>query len=29
MGKPLDIVIIVVYLAAMLAFGFWGKTSCG
>lgn len=26
MGKPLDIVIIVVYLAAMLAFGFWGKT---
>lgn len=25
MGKPLDIVIIVVYLAAMLAFGFWGK----
>lgn len=26
MGKPLDIVIVVVYLAAMLAFGFWGKT---
>ncbi|MGE0217496.1 sodium:solute symporter [Mycolicibacterium sp.] len=26
MGKPLDIVIIVVYLGAMLAFGFWGKT---
>jgi SSS family solute:Na+ symporter len=26
MGKPLDIVIIVVYLVAMLAFGFWGKT---
>ncbi|MFB1296406.1 sodium:solute symporter [Mycobacterium sp. pW049] len=26
MGKPLDIVIIVVYLLAMLAFGFWGKT---
>ena len=26
MGKPLDIAIIVVYLAAMLAFGFWGKT---
>lgn len=26
MGKPLDIVIIVVYLAAMLAFGFWGRT---
>ena len=27
MGKPLDIAIIVVYLAAMLAFGFWGKTQ--
>lgn len=27
MGKPLDIAIIVVYLAAMLAFGFWGKTK--
>ncbi|KRE27405.1 sodium:solute symporter [Mycobacterium sp. Soil538] len=26
MGKPLDIAIIVVYLVAMLAFGFWGKT---
>jgi SSS family solute:Na+ symporter len=26
MGKPLDIAIIVVYLLAMLAFGFWGKT---
>ncbi|MDF2828600.1 MAG: sodium:solute symporter, partial [Mycobacterium sp.] len=26
MGKPLDVVIVVVYLAAMLAFGFWGKT---
>jgi solute:Na+ symporter, SSS family len=26
MGKPIDIAIIVVYLAAMLAFGFWGKT---
>ncbi len=26
MGKPLDIAIVVVYLAAMLAFGFWGKT---
>lgn len=26
MGKPLDIVIVVVYLAAMLAFGFWGRT---
>ncbi|MGO4443994.1 sodium:solute symporter [Mycobacterium sp. 2YAF39] len=26
MGKPLDVAIIVVYLAAMLAFGFWGKT---
>jgi SSS family solute:Na+ symporter len=26
MGKPVDIAIIVVYLAAMLAFGFWGKT---
>ena len=26
MGKPLDIIIVVVYLAAMLAFGFWGKT---
>jgi SSS family solute:Na+ symporter len=26
MGKPLDIAIIVVYLGAMLAFGFWGKT---
>ena len=25
-GKPLDIAIVVVYLAAMLAFGFWGKT---
>lgn len=27
MGKPLDIAIIVVYLAAMLAFGFWGKSK--
>jgi len=26
MGNPIDIAIIVVYLAAMLAFGFWGKT---
>ena len=26
MGKPIDIAIIVVYLAAMLAFGFWGKS---
>jgi SSS family solute:Na+ symporter len=26
MGKPVDIAIIVVYLIAMLAFGFWGKT---
>ena len=26
MGKPIDIAIIVVYLASMLAFGFWGKT---
>ena len=26
MGHPLDIAIIVVYLAAMLAFGFWGKS---
>jgi solute:Na+ symporter, SSS family len=26
MGKPLDIAIIVVYLVAMLAFGFWGKS---
>ncbi|OKH65996.1 sodium:solute symporter [Mycobacterium sp. SWH-M5] len=26
MGKPLDIAIVVVYLIAMLAFGFWGKT---
>lgn len=26
MGKPIDIAIIVVYLIAMLAFGFWGKT---
>lgn len=26
MGKPLDIAIIVIYLAAMLAFGFWGKS---
>ncbi|MGV0745797.1 sodium:solute symporter [Mycolicibacterium sp. XJ870] len=26
MGKPLDIAIVVVYLLAMLAFGFWGKT---
>ena len=26
MGKPLDIAIIVIYLVAMLAFGFWGKT---
>ena len=25
MGKPVDIAIIVVYLLAMLAFGFWGK----
>jgi SSS family solute:Na+ symporter len=25
-GKPIDIAIIVVYLASMLAFGFWGKT---
>lgn len=27
MGKPLDIAIIVIYLAAMLAFGFWGKSK--
>lgn len=26
MGKPLDIAIIAVYLVAMLAFGFWGKS---
>lgn len=26
MGKPIDIAIIVIYLVAMLAFGFWGKT---
>ncbi len=26
MGKPIDVAIIVVYLIAMLAFGFWGKT---
>ncbi|CAN5395494.1 sodium:solute symporter [soil metagenome] len=26
MGNPVDIAIIVGYLAAMLAFGFWGKT---
>ena len=26
MGKPLDIAIVVVYLLAMLAFGFWGKS---
>lgn len=26
MGKPIDVAIIVVYLAAMLAFGFWGRT---
>ncbi|MDV3127967.1 sodium:solute symporter [Mycobacterium sp. 21AC1] len=26
MGKPLDIAIVVIYLVAMLAFGFWGKT---
>jgi SSS family solute:Na+ symporter len=26
MGKPIDIAIIIVYLASMLAFGFWGKT---
>ncbi|GAT04885.1 sodium:solute symporter [Mycolicibacterium fortuitum] len=26
MGKPVDIAIVVVYLVAMLAFGFWGKT---
>src|SRR3954465_13379069 len=26
MGKPIDVAIIVVYLVAMLAFGFWGKT---
>ena len=26
MGKPIDIAIIVVYLVAMLAFGFWGKS---
>ncbi|MBU8826596.1 sodium:solute symporter [Mycolicibacterium goodii] len=26
MGKPLDIAIVTVYLIAMLAFGFWGKT---
>ncbi len=27
MGKPLDIAIVIGYLVAMLAFGFWGKTS--
>lgn len=26
MGKPLDIAIVIAYLVAMLAFGFWGKT---
>ncbi|MGV0805608.1 sodium:solute symporter [Mycolicibacterium setense] len=26
MGKPVDIAIVVIYLVAMLAFGFWGKT---
>jgi SSS family solute:Na+ symporter len=26
MGKPIDVAIIVVYLVAMLAFGFWGKS---
>src|SRR6478735_10701322 len=26
MGKPLDIAIVIGYLIAMLAFGFWGKT---
>ncbi|WP_135456055.1 sodium:solute symporter [Mycobacterium sp. DL99] len=26
MGKPVDIAIVVIYLLAMLAFGFWGKT---
>ena len=26
MGKPVDVAIVVVYLVAMLAFGFWGKT---
>jgi len=26
MGKPIDIAIIVFYLASMLAFGFWGKS---
>lgn len=26
MGKPVDIAIVVVYLVAMLAFGFWGKS---
>lgn len=26
MGKPIDIIIIVVYLASMLAFGFWGRS---
>ncbi|MFN3002110.1 sodium:solute symporter [Mycolicibacterium wolinskyi] len=26
MGKPIDIAIVVIYLVAMLAFGFWGKT---
>lgn len=26
MGKPVDIAIVVIYLLAMLAFGFWGKS---
>src|SRR6478735_3838367 len=26
MGKPIDVAIIVVYLLAMLAFGWWGKS---
>lgn len=26
MAKPVDVAIVVVYLVAMLAFGFWGKT---
>lgn len=26
MGKPVDIAIVVIYLASMLAFGFWGKS---
>lgn len=26
MGKPLDIAIVIGYLIAMLAFGFWGKS---